>query len=509
VKLKKIRAGAIAATTLAAIGGATLIAIAPASAIETVVPDTAFAACVNNAIDSRRPADTPITVDEIASVRIILCNSSGVTSLEGLEHASSLERLRVYRNPDIATLAPLAGATALRALEMQYAASSVTDLSPLTGLPLETLDMNGSPVSDLSPIADMTTLKSLTVNDAELSDISHLANLVNLEELSLNANMIADASVLAHLPKLRNVILASNQLTNAVGLESDTHPGLVRLNLYGNNISDISAAMPTHAFQTGPAGYNGTSQWVEDIAYVPLHASDYTRGIDFLKDYDSSLPTATGQDSLGNDAFNMDQDHAITWPVDATRTFDGAQYFLASFSGKTEIGGYSFGSSPYSGLVGLRIVQTDFADYPENGALGQSEAGQEYTHKFTLNSDFPVTSWTAKNLPAGLSLSDSGVVSGTLSTAGTHHFKIEANDVWGNQVSRDFSLVATESDTVTPGPEQKPTPGDSSSTSSKPALANTGSSNPTLPIALIALGAVALGSTALIRARQRSDESLS
>jgi internalin A len=79
-----------------------------------------------------------------------------------------------------------------RALQRNAAAEAV----PL-------LDLSGTQVSDLSPLARLENLKLLNLSGTPVSDLSPLARLENLKLLYLDGTQVADLSPLARLPKLR------------------------------------------------------------------------------------------------------------------------------------------------------------------------------------------------------------------------------------------------------------------------------------------------------------------
>ena len=144
--------------------------------------------------------------------------------------------------------------------ELSLVETSVSDLSPLVGLPnLTRLDLHSfnlydiTPIacmtnlthlslwgnfSDITPIAGLTNLESLYLNWSQISDISALAGLTNLSILYLNENSISDLTPLAGLTNLTELILSGNQisdLTPLAGLSSD-----VILDLTDNPITDWS-----------------------------------------------------------------------------------------------------------------------------------------------------------------------------------------------------------------------------------------------------------------------------
>ena len=98
--------------------------------------------------------------------------------------------------------------------------------------------VNSNSVSDLSPLADLTSLTDLWLESNAITDLSPLAGLVNLVELQLGGNTITDISSLSGLVKLTWLSLWENKITDLSPLAGLTH--LTWLHFWGNSISDIS-----------------------------------------------------------------------------------------------------------------------------------------------------------------------------------------------------------------------------------------------------------------------------
>ncbi|MDR1563466.1 MAG: cell wall-binding repeat-containing protein, partial [Oscillospiraceae bacterium] len=95
-----------------------------------------------------------------------------------------------------------------------------------------------SPISDISPLANLTNLNYLELGENQISDISPLANLTNLTVLDLGTNQIIDISSLSNLTNLTSLTLNYNQISNISPLANLT--SLDFLDLCDNQIIDIS-----------------------------------------------------------------------------------------------------------------------------------------------------------------------------------------------------------------------------------------------------------------------------
>ena len=114
------------------------------------------------------------------------------------------------------------------------------DISPLAGMTkMESLQLGGLVIDDLSVVANMPNLKYFTVfGGKRLTDISPLAGETNLEVLTLRGNLISDITPLVGLTNLRYLDLQDNAVSDVTSLTGLTK--LERLFLEKNPITDYS-----------------------------------------------------------------------------------------------------------------------------------------------------------------------------------------------------------------------------------------------------------------------------
>ncbi len=259
------------------------------------IPDRRLREQVEQAL-GKRPGET-ITQADMSTLRSLL---RGTESLKGLETAKNLKHLSVTGAPDLSPLAHLTklenlflstSATDLSVLknlaELRHlylgSFRKGSDLSPLAHLTkLERLEIRGnatrgdnagllspaesyqtkiqlqvdilafgwtfdpiprlvqvtvSPVSDLSPLANLTNLKRLDILFSQVSDLSPLANLTNLERIDISYSQVSDLSPLANLTNLKRLGIAYNQVSDLTPVENLTN--LERLDFSINKVSDL------------------------------------------------------------------------------------------------------------------------------------------------------------------------------------------------------------------------------------------------------------------------------
>lgn len=76
------------------------------------------------------------------------------------------------------------------------------------------LDLNGTKVTDLSPLENLVNLRILYLWNTKITNFSPLEKLVNLEWLNLNNTKITDLSPLVGMTNLRTVYLGNTKITD-------------------------------------------------------------------------------------------------------------------------------------------------------------------------------------------------------------------------------------------------------------------------------------------------------
>ena len=109
------------------------------------------------------------------------------------------------------------------------------------------LDLTGSQVSDLEPLAKLTMLKGLDLTRTQISDIRPLAKLTVLTWLNLMETQISDIESLARLTALESLLLTNTQVSNIGPLTKLN--ALERLNLAFTQVSDISPLAKLNALE--------------------------------------------------------------------------------------------------------------------------------------------------------------------------------------------------------------------------------------------------------------------
>jgi len=198
--------------------------------------DPALAAAVRDALDVTGTAD--LTCQRMASLTGLDASNAGVTSLQGIQNLVSLQTLDLTGNT-LDDLTPLSGLRLLHALLIP--SSGLTSLEGVDGLAnLTFLDLHDNEISDVGPLAGLAGLDFLDLTGNRIDDVGPLGGLTSVASLRLGANSISEIGALSGLTNVATLSLRANDVTDLSALS--TLSALTVLDLSANlALSDIQA----------------------------------------------------------------------------------------------------------------------------------------------------------------------------------------------------------------------------------------------------------------------------
>ena len=242
-----------------------------ASAPAIAIADRHVRGCVEEALD--KEAGEAITAAEMATITTLYCAVtwseedefgdstivSQAASLAGLEHATGLVELNIGRHV-VSDLSPLAGLTSLRVLSAPI--GPIANLSPLAKLTgLTDLWLGGNAIADISPLAGLVSLRELNVGANAVTNIDAVTKLTSLTWLGIYSNAISDISPVAGLTALRTVQMANNNVADLGPLVRN--PGIGdgdNIEVHGNPIPCGANAQSVRALQA-----RGARVYADDV----------------------------------------------------------------------------------------------------------------------------------------------------------------------------------------------------------------------------------------------------
>ncbi len=206
------------------------------------IPDPNLRAAI--AEELGKSVNAPITAEDMEGLTFLSkIEGQGIRDLTGLQFATNLSSIRIDGSK-VSDLSPIAGLTQLKRIDIDFTdpPSIIHDAKQLSRLVnLTFLALHG--VEDLTPLAGLPKLEQLFVSHPNIRDLSPLAGLINLELIHLelihmSGALISDLSPLAGLTKLEHVHLPGGDISDLTPLAGLTE--LEELHLHHNSISDIS-----------------------------------------------------------------------------------------------------------------------------------------------------------------------------------------------------------------------------------------------------------------------------
>lgn len=200
----------------------------------------------------------PITCAEAEKITMLKCNDTNITSLDGIEQLVNLKLLDMgEQGTKIDNLMPVRNLKHLQRLEIPN--SEINNIEYLTRLPmLNTLNLSGNHVTDLTYFPYMYPLYQLVLNyqgPDYITDISPLQYMPrSLQQLSIQGNKITDISPLAELKTLKYLSIRDNRITSIDALDNMTMMSGIDMSI--NAITDITPLQNNLMLNTIIADHN-------------------------------------------------------------------------------------------------------------------------------------------------------------------------------------------------------------------------------------------------------------
>ena len=186
-------------------------------------------------------------MSDVTTLKTIRGISDSITSLDGLEKNTKMEKIDFYGSDALTDISACAYFPELKNAEF-YACDSIEDISALAGLQkLESVDVYNSQVKDISALKNKTTITKLDIGESNVfadettRDVTCdvLKTLTNVKKLGLRGADADDVvfETICGLTKLTSLDLLGNDVTNIASIVNLTE--LYACDIGGNAIYDF------------------------------------------------------------------------------------------------------------------------------------------------------------------------------------------------------------------------------------------------------------------------------
>ncbi|UCR88525.1 Calx-beta domain-containing protein [Mycetocola spongiae] len=520
-----------------------LMAAAPAHAAYGEITDEALAACINAELGGDRAATADITTEDLAALSgTLTCAKEAISSFDGFAGATGVSNVNLqgYKHtldaptaldglaaaPAVTTMtlnvaslsnAALAGLAAAPRLRTVTISGSpvLTDLSPLSGLPLSgtlnltklsaltdltpladlsritslnisenatltdltplgtlsalrTLNFGSTGVSDLTPIAGLTGLTSLALSSTGVTTLEPIAGMLNLRSLSAISTGITSLAGIENLDQLRTVFVRFSKLTGGIDALANK-PMLTNLDIEATKTSTLAPLAASTQLTSLNASGNEISSlvglWVGDSSSsLQVSAQNFAGPVQYVPLGATSFrmdaagqvtlrdgETFPGLNPLGNNASRVSADPAL--PVLRFTGLASGQPLIYEFL-RSESG------TTFRGAVTLPIVDSVFTSVDSIDAT----VDRGFSHQLTITEGFPVTEYGfSGDAPDWLELNTTtGVLTGVPPTPGDTQVTVNAVDALGNTITQEITISAVQlrSSVFVIGPDQEKNAGE-------------------------------------------------
>lgn len=227
--------------------------------------------------------DTGVTAEELPvignlpALQKLTLNNCGLSTIAGLENATSLTHLDLSNNT-IRNITPLSALNKLQQLNMGH--NALNDLTALSGMnDLTELDVSYNNLTTLSPITAIAGLKKLNAGYNTLAEINGFQQLTALEVLVLNNNSIADISALSACAELTELNVGNNALKD-ISVLSNLNK-LANLNFANNKVTKLPLWNVNCALVNIDGSYNqlSTLEPLKGLKHLNNVFMDYNKSI--------------------------------------------------------------------------------------------------------------------------------------------------------------------------------------------------------------------------------------
>jgi Leucine-rich repeat (LRR) protein len=231
---------------------------------------------------------------ETGETKLSLKDLKGVTSLSDLDVDIAAATTVTHLNlggTQITDITPIAGLTGITALYLGN--TQITDITPIASMTgITTLILDNTPISDITPIAGMAGITTLSLSNTQITDITPIAGMTRITTLYLDNTPITDIAHIAGMAGITTLYLDNTTITDIVPIAGMT--GITTLTLRNTQITDLRPLQSLAGLRDNPSvlglSFEGCKACeldprIAEIAEIENRAERAWTLFDYLKDW--------------------------------------------------------------------------------------------------------------------------------------------------------------------------------------------------------------------------------
>ena len=180
---------------------------------------------------------TVASLEKLTNLESLDLSGNTIRNIQVLSNMSGLTTLKIAHNA-LVDLSALSGLTALSHLDVSY--NSISTMAPVSACSALTyLDVSYNSLAALDGVEKLTNLTNLNAAHNQVADISVLANTTTLQKLNVSSNLLTDITCLSGLTAMTDLDFSYNTVTALPALPEDC--ALVNINGSYNQLASIDA----------------------------------------------------------------------------------------------------------------------------------------------------------------------------------------------------------------------------------------------------------------------------
>ena len=174
------------------------------------------------------------------TMEILFADNNQIVSINGLANTPNINNLSLDNNQitDISAIQNMQSLT-----DVSFDDNNVANISFLWPKSVESVSFSNNAIEDISPLAEITALRTIAAIGGEVNLIPDLSKLLNLKLLILNSNQITEFNCDFIPSNIKDISLPNNAISAIPGPCDMTVPKLRELQISSNGLTEINMTL--------------------------------------------------------------------------------------------------------------------------------------------------------------------------------------------------------------------------------------------------------------------------